>query len=624
MLDGLRLFAKSWPGKILGAFLLVGVAGFGINNVITDLGSNTVARVGDEEITSREFLRAYQSQVNRFANQLGRVPSMSEAESLGLPTAVLLGLSEGAAMTQLANQMGLGVSEDKLGQMLRSDPSFQGTLGNFDASTFAQVLQASGWTEAEYFRARGNEAKREQLLDTLFAENALPAVATSLINNYAASQRSIEYIALSETNIEAQPEPTEAELAAYLSEHQAEYRTVETRRVRMLDLSIPALAAGKTIDDATVAAEYERVKDSLTTPERRTIEQVVLTTPEQQAAFEAGIAAGTDFATLLAETGLTASTVGTLTRDQVTDAALGNAAFGLDQGGIAIIDGVAGRRAVHVSAIEPSGQPTLAEAREGIVTRLATAEARSEINEILDQVEELRAAFRPLSEIAERFGLDLYEADVTASGAELNVLPNLTAEDRPRVSQAIFRANEGQLTPSLPMAGNAHLFFELLAVEPVRDQTLDEVRDEITAAIVEERTNNALIAEGEVIVARIEAGEDLADVAFSLNLFPQISTQFSRFGSDDGSIDNVVAQAAFNGGPDHVGSVVSGTGEFYVFQVVDASEPAQEMDAATVAAVESEARSGLYADFVAALRDEAGLRINQQALTQLLTLNYGQ
>ncbi|KKB77964.1 hypothetical protein VW35_12575 [Devosia soli] len=623
MLDGLRGFAKSWPGKIMGAFLLVGIAGFGINNVITDLGSNTVARVGDQEITSREFLRAYQSQTSRLAQQLGRVPTVAEAESMGLPTFVLLNLSEGEAMNVLANQMGLGVSEDKLSQMLRTDPSFQGTLGNFDPSVFDQVLQASGWTEAEYFQTRGEEAKREQLMGTLFAESPLPDVAKTLINDYVGTQRTIDYITLTDANIETPAAPTEEELAAYLTEHQAEFRTVETRKVQVLDLSLASLAASKTFTDEEISAEYERIKDTLTTPEKRTIQQVVLNA-EQQAAFEAGVAAGKDFATLLTETGLTATEVGTLTRAQVTDTALANAAFALPEGGTTIIDGVAGKRAVHVSAIEATGQPTLEEARQQIVTALGTAQARTEINDVLDQIEELRAAFRPLSEIAQRFGLQLYEADVTAGGNQLDVVPNLQPEDRTKISQAIFKATEGQLTPSIPLTGNAHVFFDLLDVAEARDQTLDEVRTEVTTAMTTERTNNALLAKSEEIVAQLDSGTPLADVAMSLNLFPQISPPFSRFGSDDGSIDNVVAQAAFNGGPEHHGSVVSGSGDYMVYQVVDNTVPTEPLETAAADNLQGEAQQGLYSDFVGAIRDDVGLKINQQALQQLLTLNFGQ
>ncbi|SFV32702.1 peptidyl-prolyl cis-trans isomerase D [Devosia crocina] len=623
MLDGLRLFAKSWPGKILGAFLLVGVAGFGINNVITDLGSNTVARVGDQEITSREFLRSYQSQVNRLAQQIGRVPTVSEAESMGLPTFVLLNLSEGEAMNVLANQLGLGVSEEKLGQMLRQDPSFQGTLGNFDPSIFSQVLQQSGWTEAEYFETRGNEAKREQLVSSLFADRTLPDVAEELINGYAGTQRTIDYVTLTELNIDTPAEPTEEELAAYLTEHQTEYRTVETRKVQMIDLSLASLAASKTIPEDAIVAEYERTRDTLTTPETRTIEQVVLT-GDQEAIFNAGLAEGRDFATLIAEVGRTPTGLGTLARNQVTDPTLAEAAFGLQEGGVAIIPGVAGKRAIHVSAINPARQPTLEEAREQIANSLAMAEARTEINEVLDQVEELRAAFQPLTDIAARFDLDLYEADVTVGGSQLDVLPNLAPEDRSRLSQAIFNAREGQLTPSVPQAGNAHIFFDLLELLPARDQTLDEVREELTAALTTERTNNALLARSEEIVQQLRDGASLADVALQLNLFPQISAPFSRFGSDDGSIDQITAQAAFNGGPDHKGSVVSGSGEFIVFEVVENTVPTEPLETATADSLQTEAQNGLYADFIGAVRDDAGLRINQQALTQLLTLNYGQ
>ena len=623
MLDGLRSFAKSWPGKILGAFLLVGVAGFGINNVITDLGSNTVARVGDQEITSREFLRAYQTQANNLANQIGRVPTVAEAEAMGLPTYVLMNISQGEAMNVLANQLGLGVSDAKLGEMLRADPSFQGTLGNFDPAIFTQVLKASGWKESEYFETRGTEAKREQLISALFAEKTLPDVAQGLINDYAGTQRTVDYITLTDANIETPAAPTEEELTAYLTEHQAEYRTVETRKVQMLDLSLASLAATKTIEEDAIVAEYERIKATLTTPEKRTIEQVVLNA-EQQTAFEAGLAEGKDFATLLTENGLTATSLGTLTQAQVTDTALATAAFGLAQGGVTLIDGVTGKRAVHVAAIEAAGQPTLEEAREQIVTSLSMAAARNEINDILDQIEELRAAFRPLTEIAERFGLDLYEADVTSGGTQLEILPNLQAEERTKVSQAIFKATAGQLTPSIPLSGNAHVFFDLVEVLPARDQTLDEVRTDLTATLIAERTNNALLAKSEEIVGQLKGGSTLADLALTLNLFPQLSPPFSRFGSDDGSIDSVIAQAAFNGGPEHKGSVVSSTGEFIVFEVVENTVPTEPLETAAADNLQNEAKNGVYGDFVGAVRDDAGLRINQQALTQLLTLNFGQ
>ncbi|MFP9137683.1 SurA N-terminal domain-containing protein [Devosia sp. XGJD_8] len=623
MLDSLRVFAKSWPGKVMGAFLLVGVAGFGINNVITDLGTNTVARVGDEEINSREFLRAYQNQLNEVAQQLGSFPTAEEAVNLGIPSMVLQNLAQDAALNRLATGFGLGVSEQKLSDMLRADPSFHNALGAFTPENFNQVLQMSGLTEAEYFEDQSDAARRQQLILSLFGDTALPETASGLINRYVADQRTIDYFALGETNIETPAAPTEAELAAYLAEHQAEFRTVETRNVQMLRLSAAELAATKTISEEAIAAEYERTKANLTRAERRTIQQVVLNA-DQVAAFEAGLAAGTPFETLIAEAGITPTDLGTLAQADITDANLATAAFGLQQGDFALIDGVAGKRAVHVSAIEAGGVPALDDVREQISQTLALAEARNELGDVQDQIEELRAAFRPLTEIAERFGLDLYEADVTAGGAELTVIPDLAAEDSPRVAQAIFKAEEGALTAAVPLAGNGNLWFDLNTIEPARDQTLDEVRDAVAEALTTERTNNAILAAQADAVARLDNGEALADIAASYNVFPQISAPFTRFGSEDGTIDGAVASAAFAGDENHHGSAVSQGGEFIVFEVTDLTPATGPLEEAANASLENEARIGLYGDFVSAVRDDAGLRINQQALSQALALNTGQ
>jgi peptidyl-prolyl cis-trans isomerase D len=624
MLDSLRLFAKSWPGKAMGVCLLAGLAGFGINNVITDLGTNNVAKVGNVDITSRDFLRAYQIQMNQVSQQIGSVPSPEEAMSLGIPSMVLQNLAQDAALDQMADTFGLGVSNAKLSQLLRKDTNFAGTLGNFDPSQFQSVLRQSGITEAEYFQNQTDSARRQQLILSLFSDTKLPAVASTLVNRYAADKRTVDYIVVGENTIQTPAAPTDTDLATYLAAHQTDFRTVETRTVRLMALSPETLAATKTIDEAAITAEYERTKANMTTLERRTIQQVPLATPEQIAAFEGGAAAGKTFEALVTENSLTATDIGTLAQRDITDANLATAAFGLAQGGYAVIDGVTGKRAIHVSAIEAGHTKTAAEAHDEIAHSLALAQAKTEYSDVLDQVEELRAAFKPLDEIATRFGLPLYNAAVTQGGAELAVSPSLAETDRPQAVQAIFKATEGKLTPAITLNGNSNVWFDLEKVDPARDQTLDEVHDAVATAWTTEKVNAAIDAETANIVKRLDAGEDLIDVASALSLVPQASLPFTRFGEANTSIDGPVAAAAFAGGPDHHGSAVNTEGDHIVFQVSAVTPADGPLETQQNASLENEARIGLYGDFVTAVRDEAGLRINQQALTQTLQLGVQQ
>src|ERR687889_1717778 len=98
MLDGLRRLGRTLPGKILGIFLLIGLAGFGISNVLLNFGSQTVARVGGEDISVQEFSRAYDDDLNRWAQQLGQVPTPEMATALGIPSQTLFRLAADTAM----------------------------------------------------------------------------------------------------------------------------------------------------------------------------------------------------------------------------------------------------------------------------------------------------------------------------------------------------------------------------------------------------------------------------------------------------------------------------------------------------------------------------------------------
>ncbi|HEY9009685.1 MAG TPA: SurA N-terminal domain-containing protein [Devosia sp.] len=621
MLESFRAISRTWFGKILGAFLIVGLAGFGISNVLLDFGSNNVASVGGEDISVRAFQREYQNRVNQYGQQFGRIPTNQEAVALGVPSVVLTQLGAEAALNKLGKDMGIGVSDARLSKMLRDDPSFADILGKFDAQNFSRVLQASGYTQEEYFELQRGAARRQQVAQGLFIGSPVPDAAIELVNRYGTDKRTIDYFTLGAGNLMLDiPSPTEDDLAAYLKEHQADYRTKETRTIDVLALTIESLAATKQITDEEIAAEYERTKDQRVKIERRTIRQVPLTA-EQQTLFETGKAAGKSFDQLVAEAGLAPTDVGTLAQAEITDTDLATAAFGLAQGDFVIIPGVGGQRAVTVTAIEPGGQISLDEAREQIRASLAQKAARDEYTDILDQIEELRAAFQPLPQIAERFGLPVTQVTVTAGVPELSAVPAITADQYQRISDAVFAATKDKLAPTVAISANNNVWFDLKEVEEARDQTLDEVRDAVTQAWTDEKTAAAVQAEVDKALADLRSGKAFADVAAGLNQFPQLSQPLARAGESTPPLDQTVAAAAFAGGEGHVGSAVNSDGDHVVFQVVEIIPAGEDPTEDVGGYIASTRQNTLYSDFMSGLRDAMGLRINEKALTQLLALD---
>ena len=619
MLNALRKIAQTWFGKVLGAVLIVGLAGFGIYDVIFQFGANTVATVAGEDVTVRDFQRAYDLQMNALAQQIGRLPTNEEALAFGLPSVVLNRLGSEAAINKLGKDLGIGVSEQRLGKLVREDPSFAGTLGAFDPANFARVLQQNGFTEKEYIDLQSNAARRQQLASGLFGGSPTPQAAVNLITRYQGDKRTVDYFVLNAQGLPEIAAPTEEELASYLAENQTRYRTQESRTVDLLVLTPQVIAATKTIPDEQIAAEYERTKQSRIKVEKRTIKQIALKTQQQEKWFELGKASGKAIGELLVETGLAFSDLGTLSKAEISDASLADTAFGLAVDDYAVIEGIGGKRVITVSAIDAGGQISLEDSRDQIAQQLALTEARNAFTDVLDQIEELRAAFRPLADIAERFGLPVQTVAVTAGGGEL---ADVAEADRAKVASAIFAAEQGDLAPTVTLGSNSNVWFDLKSIEAARDQTLDEVRDAVTAAWTQKKTDEAITAEVDTIMQQLRDGTPFADIAVALNQFPILSQPLTRDGDGTSVLNQAVAQQIFNGGPIHFGSAVNGDGDHVMFQVVDVTAATSaEATPDSVKLIEDSTRDALYADFVAGLRDKAGLQLNQQALTQLLALD---
>lgn len=626
MLDMMRRFASTLAGKILGALLLVGLAGFGISNVILDFGSNTLARVGSEDITVTQFQRTYNEQLQLYSQQYNTTLTNEQALSLGVPTQVLSTLSANAAINQFATKLGIGVSETRLAKMTREDTTFANDLGNFDRSIFSQTLTNSGYTEAEYFELQTRASRRQQIALGLFAGTEVTDAAKSLINRYQNDKRTIEYFTLNSLSLPTLPAPTDAELQTYLTEHQAEFRTAETRTIEAIYLTPEILSrqAEYQPTEEEIQAEYERQKPSLTRVERRQVQQLVLSDADADAEkiFTDAQAAGTGFSAALAASGLTATDFGVVAKSGLTDTALANAAFDLPAAdSFTLIPGVGGQRVVAVTSIEPGGETSFDEARPAIVSSLALTKARNAYADIQDQIEEFRAAFRPLNEIADRYKLTLAAIPLTQSGAELSAIADLPDTNRSKVTDAVFKAEMGKLAATVNFGSNQNLWFNLTKVDPARDQTLDEVREAVTTAWTDQQTTDALQAQIDAITSELDSGKTFEQVATERNQIATVSQAFGRNGDGTGAISADVAGSVFTQGPDSHGAVLDANGEWLIYHVVSVTPAEGELDATIADNILNSTRDGYYADFIAGLTDQAGININQAALRTVLGLD---
>lgn len=620
MLKFMRRFASTWIGKLLGGLLLIGMAAFGISNVIVDLGSNTLARVGNEDITTTQFQRAYQQQLNQFAQQTGQMPTNQQAMQFGIPGSVISQLASDSAINQFAQSYGIGVSDAQLAVMVRNDPSFAGNLGSFDKGQFESVLQQNGYTQAEYFELQTRAARRAQIAMGLFEGTVVPKTAEDLLNRYRNDTRTVEYFTLNATSVSNVPDPTDADLKAYLAAHQADFRTKETRTIDVMALTPDLLATlpdyQPTEDE--IKAEYDRTKDTLTKTEKRDIQQVVLSDPNKEQFFKPG----TNFLDDAKAAGLTPTDFGLLAKTDVTDPSLADAAFSIpSEGGFAIIAGVGAKRVVGVTKIEGGGTISYDEAKPQLIKNLAMAKAKAAYADVQDQVESLRAGLKPIKDIAARFKLPVATVALTSDGSQLSSYPGIAEADRPKVTTAVFAAKEGKLAPTVAIAANDNVYFDLTKVDPARDQTLDEVKDKVSAAWTAAKTDDALKAEVAAIIKELDSGKSFQDVATERNQFATVSPPITRDGDKASVLSQQVATQIFASGPNSYGSTVDADGEYLVYHVTDVTPAQGEGDKNIADFLTNSQRNGFYTAFINGLRDEQGIHINQQALSQTLNLD---
>ncbi len=242
------LVVTIWISTI--AFVGAGFVGWGAYSYNQDK-ANSVATVGDEEITLKELQSAYTNLYSYYNQMLGGQLTKEKAEELHLQDIALNQLIEQALLLNYAKAHGIVALKEEIIARLQSIEAFQEN-GVFSKNRYFQVLKSIG-TDAKSFE---NGLEKEIIIDKLTRLLHLPPAALEAKTLFASAFME-DKIAV--RTIEAKPEDiniSEEELKTYWENNKEKYLSKKSYDLEVIEIDATAIS----VSDADLESYYSEHK----------------------------------------------------------------------------------------------------------------------------------------------------------------------------------------------------------------------------------------------------------------------------------------------------------------------------------------------------------------------------
>lgn len=625
MMDGFRKMGQTGFGRVvifvLFAFLILSFAVWGISDVFRGYGTKSVAKVGSTEIDSLAYRAAFQNELQSLSQRFGQQVTADQAIAFGFDRQVLGKLISEATLDDLIKSGGLALSDERIAATIINDSMFQGSEGKFDKNIFDVALRRAGLSEAGFVAAQRAVYLRNHITEGVSGAATVPKLMREAVGRFRDEIRSISYFPVTVSQIGPLPIPTDAELRTFFEARKTNFRAQEYRGASVLEMALESLADVSSVKDDEARARYEQMKaTSYTTPEKRSVRQIIFSTRDEAVAAREKIRAGTSFTDIAAGMKLSDKDIdlGVIERSGIVDQKVADVAFSGDANSVSeVIDGQFGASILAIGDVQPAIVKAFDAVAPEIKRELATKAAKGRITELHDKIEDQRAAARPLAEIAKELNLTLKSIDmVDRSGLDTSGKAIEGLKNAGPIFDAIFGSEVGMDNEPVALRDGGYAWFEVTDVIAARDRSFEEARALVEQAWKEEETTRKVSAKASDLVAAIKAGKSLDETAKELGVSVLTVSELKRSSTSE-ELSQAVLSQAFSV---PIGTVVSAIGksgsERIVLSVLSASLPLSDLtDADQIdAQLKRQLADDMIGSFVARTQSDLGITINDAVL----------
>ena len=630
MLDAMRRNASGWVAKVLIGLLVASFAVWGINDIFTGFGGDTVATVGDEKIDAIAFQRELRAEMDQFGQRLGQPVTLEMAQRFGIDRAALSRLMSLAALDGATRQMGLTVGDDTVGNDIVTDPALQSVFGTFDRDLFRQALQNQGVTEERFVEQRRKYLARRQLIGIIDSGVAAPDAMIAAVGNYQEQTRTVGYVILPPSLVADVGEPDEETVQSVYQAGASAFTLPETRDFTIMVLEPEDITHTVTIADDELAAAFEQRRGDYDKPERRDVVQMPFGTEEAAREAHEKLVAGTPVSEIVAGLGLTSADTetGMVARNQFLSEEVAAVAFSTAKGEFSEpVRGPLGWAIVQVRDIEPGKLVEFDAVKDELRAALELELARDQVYDIQNAIEDARAGGASLEDAAQTHNLTVRQiAGVTADG-KTRTGDAVELPDLPNLLRVVYETGIGDAAPP-QHTDDGYYWVQVDEIDPPHLKPLEEVREEVVKLWREQTRDAALIELAETLGERANKGESFAAIAGELGRAVLTAPGMKRNLQSDTFSRQAVAKT-FATGEGRVTWGPVGIGEglvlIHVREVHEPKlDPASEVYAQARENVRDSIKTDLIQTFVSGYQEELGYDVNTALLRQLTATDTGQ
>jgi peptidyl-prolyl cis-trans isomerase D len=300
-----------------------------------------------------------------------------------------------------------------------------------------------------------------------------------------------------------------------MKEHADRLTRPETRVLSIMRVSAQALEPSVAVDQAEVQKTFNFRKDTLATPETRSIVQIVAPDAKAAGVIAQRLAKGDQPAVVASAYGRQPVIIADKPKSALPDRKVADAAFTLAVGQASgPITGDLGVSVIKVLKITPGTAATLESVRPQIEAELRVQNAQSKAYDQTQAYQDAHDAGADLIAAASKAGaMVMTTAPITAQGADETgrPLPGLT----PDVLKTAFALSSGGESELIEIGKGEYYAVKVEKVIPAALPPLDSIKPQLTGVWLQNEMGKRLQAKADALVARVKKGESLDAVAAS-------------------------------------------------------------------------------------------------------------